>query len=133
MQEFPRYLQCVKKTQLMYYDCFLSAENGDVADVLWLFGPMFTAADIHLTVLLNRLTLLGMDKYYFPPDQCPHIDSYFSQVKKRPTYLRLEKEISTLRLTLLWENLKAWSPFLAGAAGIGVVAGGAYLVYQKNK
>lgn len=117
----------------MYYDCFLSAENGDVADVLWLFGPMFTAADIHLTVLLNRLTLLGMDKYYFPSDQCPHIDSYFSQVKKRPTYIRLEKEISTLRLTLLWENLKAWSPFLAGAAGIGVVAGGAYLVYQKNK
>lgn len=74
-----------------------------------------------------------LDKYYFPPDQCPHIDSYFSQVKKRPTYIRLEKEISTLRLTLLWENLKAWSPFLAGAAGIGVVAGGAYLVYQKNK
>lgn len=54
-------------------------------------------------------------------------------MKKRPTYIRLEKEISTLRLTLLWENLKAWSPFLAGAAGIGVVAGGAYLVYQKNK
>jgi hypothetical protein len=108
-------------------------ENGDVADELWLFGPMFTAADIHLTVLLYRLTLLGMDKYYFSQSQFPHIDSYFSQVKKRPTYARLEKEISTLRLTLLWENLKNWSPFLAGAAGLGIVAGGAYFVYQKNK
>ena len=110
-----------------------SVENGDVADILWLFGPMFTAADIHLTVLLNRLTLLGMDKHYFSQNLCPHIDSYSSQVKKRPTYVRLEKEISTLRLTLLWENFKAWSPLVAGVAALGLVGGGAYLVYQKNK
>ncbi|XP_062608864.1 ganglioside-induced differentiation-associated protein 1-like [Saccostrea cucullata] len=111
----------------------LKEKNGDVADELWLFGPMFTAADIHLTVLLNRLTLLGMDREYFSQSLCPHIDSYFSQVKKRPTYVRLEKEVSTLRLTLVWENLKAWSPYLAGAAGLGLAAGGAYLIYQKTK
>ncbi|XP_061197391.1 ganglioside-induced differentiation-associated protein 1-like [Saccostrea echinata] len=111
----------------------LKEKNGDVADELWLFGPMFTAADIHLTVLLNRLALLGMDKEYFSQSLCPHIDSYFSQVKKRPTYVRLEKDISTLKLTLVWENLKAWSPYLAGAAGLGLAAGGAYLIYQKSK
>lgn len=49
----------------MYNDCILFVENGDVVDVLWLFGLMFTVVDIYLTVLLNRLILLGMDKYYF--------------------------------------------------------------------
>lgn len=113
----------------MYYDCFLFVENGDVVDVLWLFGLMFTVVDIYLTVLLNRLILLGMDKYYFLLDQCFYIDSYFLQVKKRFIYIRLEKEILILRFILFWENLKVWSFFLVGVVGIGVVAGGVYLVY----
>jgi hypothetical protein len=39
---------------------------------------MFTAADISLTVLLNRFTLLGMDSLYFPSNKCPYTHSYYN-------------------------------------------------------
>ena len=105
--------------------------GSDISDELWLFGPMFTAADISLSVLLNRLTLLGLDRRYFPIDKCPCICQYYAQVKKRRAFLKIEKEIANLRMTLIWENFKTISPYLAGGFGIGVLIGAGYYTYKK--
>ncbi|KAK3086824.1 hypothetical protein FSP39_024005 [Pinctada imbricata] len=107
--------------------------SKDIADELWLFGPMFTAADISLTVLLSRLSLLGLDSYYFPKDSCPQVHNYYTQVQKRPAYQHLQTEIANIRLSLLWENVKTASPYVAGLAGIGMVAAGAFWFYNKSR
>jgi hypothetical protein len=113
---------------------FLSfSANKDFADNLWLFGPMFTAADISLTVLLNRFTLLGMDSLYFPSNKCPYTLSYYKQVQRRSSYIKLQKEISNLRLTLLWENIKMVSPYIGGLCGICATGGIIFWLYNKYK
>lgn len=105
--------------------------GSDISDELWLFGPMFTAADISLSILLSRLTTLGLEGRYFPPDKCPCVYSYHLQVQKRPAFRRIQKEISNLTLTLLWENLKTASPYILTVLGIGTVTGVGYYVYKK--
>lgn len=105
--------------------------GSDISDELWLFGPMFTAADISLTILLDRLTLLGLNERFFPSDKCPCICQYFENVRKRPAYKMIQKEVSNLRLTLLWENLKTACPFILASVGVACVVGGAYLAYKK--
>ncbi|XP_060066202.1 ganglioside-induced differentiation-associated protein 1-like [Ylistrum balloti] len=105
--------------------------SPDIADDLWLFGPMYTVADISLTVLLSRLALLGLNNTYFSQDNNPYTHNYYNQVKKRPTYLMIQKEITNLRMTLLWENLKTASPYLAGLAGLGILGTIGYFIYKK--
>ena len=97
----------------------------------WLFGSEFTAADVTFSILLHRLTLLGLDTRYFPARSCPHTRRYLAQLQRRPSFLRILKEVAGLRLTLLWEDFKAISPYMATAAGIGVAAGLAYLFARK--
>lgn len=121
-------------TQLIYdcqIPCFSFSVGSDISDELWLFGPMFTAADISLSILLSRLTTLGLEGRYFPPDKCPCVYSYHLQVQKRPAFRRIQKEISNLTLTLLWENLKTASPYILAVLGIGTVTGVGYYVYKK--
>lgn len=107
------------------------SEGSDYSDELWLFGPMFTAADISLAVLLSRLSLLGLDGRYFPSDKCPCVQQYFWQVKKRPAFQRIEKEIANVKLTIAWENVKTASPYVIGAVGLGMAAGTGYYAYKK--
>ncbi|KAK3586748.1 hypothetical protein CHS0354_014779 [Potamilus streckersoni] len=107
--------------------------SRDIADETWLFGPMFTAADISLAVLLNRLTLLGLDSHYFSQDKYPFIHAYHQQVQTRPAFQVIQKEISNLQLSLIWENLKAASPYIATVTGIGVAAGLGFIIYKYLK
>ena len=107
--------------------------SQDIADDLWLFGPMYTGADISLTVLLSRLTLLGLDATYFPIEQKPYIQNYLQQVKERPSYRQIQKEISNLRLTLVWENLKTASPYVLGLTAAALAGGLVYYAYRKLK
>lgn len=103
----------------------------DVSDELWLFGPMFTAADISLAILLSRLSLLGLADRYFSVESCPCIHQYFEQIKKRPAFIKIEKEIAALKYTLIWENLKEASPYILGLVGVSVLAITGYYAYKK--
>ena len=105
--------------------------GSDISDELWLFGPMFTAADISLSILLSRLTILGLDSCYFPPDMCPCIHNYYLQVQKRPAFKQIQKEVANLNLTLCWENLKIASPYIFMILGIGTATGAGYYAYKK--
>ncbi|XP_053401587.1 ganglioside-induced differentiation-associated protein 1-like [Mercenaria mercenaria] len=109
----------------------IKEEGADYSDELWLFGPMFTAADISLSVLLNRLALLGLDGRYFSTAKCPCIHQYYWQVKKRAAFQKIEKEIANLKMTLFWENFKTASPYIAGAIGVGAAVGTGYYIYKK--
>ncbi|XP_060593454.1 ganglioside-induced differentiation-associated protein 1-like [Ruditapes philippinarum] len=109
----------------------IKEEGADYSDELWLFGPMFTAADISLSVLLNRLYLLGLDGRYFSTSKCPCIHQYYWQVKKRPAFQRIEKEIANLKMTMLWDSVKTASPYIAGAVTLGAAVGTGYYIYKK--
>ncbi|KAK7498845.1 hypothetical protein BaRGS_00009937 [Batillaria attramentaria] len=110
-----------------YLDCVFPDKPGDT----WLFGPTFTAADITFSVLLHRLTLLGMDSRFFPAATCPHTHRYRQQLLRQPAFIRIQKEVSGLRFTLIWEDFKAISPYMAAFAGVGVTAGLAYLFLRR--
>lgn len=105
--------------------------GSDISDELWLFGPMFTAADISLAILLSRLSLLGLADHLFPVDHCPCIHQYFEQIKKRPAFIKIEKDIATLKYTLVWENLKDASPYILGVVGMSLLAVTGYFAYKK--
>ncbi|KAK6185543.1 hypothetical protein SNE40_007751 [Patella caerulea] len=106
-----------------------SYSNPDV----WLFGPHFTAADITFSCLLNRLVLLGLESRYFPSYKCPNIDRYYRQLLRRSTYRVIQKEVANMRLTLVWEDLKAVSPYMVGATGIILTGLIAYWFLKKLK
>ena len=110
---------------------FLFSVGSDISDELWLFGPMFTAADISLSVLLGRLTILGLDTRYFPTETCPCINNYYLQVQKRVAFQCIQKQISNLNMTLLWENVKVVSPYILAIVGLGTATGAGYYIYKK--
>ena len=106
--------------------------GSDISDELWLFGPMFTAADISLTVLLHRLKILGLDTNFYPAQSAPCINQYYYHVRKRAAFQKIEKEIANLKLTLVWENFKSASPYIAGAVGVAAVIGAGVIIYRKT-
>lgn len=110
----------------------LISGGSDISDELWLFGPMFTAADISLAILLRRLKLLGLDTNFFPAQTSPCIHQYYYQVQKRPAFQKIDKEISNLKLTLVWENLKTASPYIAGVVGLAAAVGAGVYIYKKT-
>lgn len=123
----------MSKIVLIYqFIAFTFPEGGDISDELWLFGPMFTAADISLSILLHRLTLLGLDTNFFPAKLAPCTHQYYYQVRKRPAFQKIEKEVSNIKLTLVWENLKTASPYIAGAVAMGAAVGVGVYVYKKT-
>ena len=105
--------------------------GSDISDELWLFGPMFTAADISLSAILSRLTLLGLDSRYFSADKCPCLHNYYQQLQKRPAYQKIQTQIANLKMTLLWENFKTASPYILTVLGIGTATGVGYYAYKK--
>lgn len=92
---------------------------------------MFTIADISLAVLLSRMTLLGMEKCFFSPSSSPYLYNYFKQVQKRKAFKKVNEEIANIRSTVVWENVKAASPYLAGISGTAVTLSLMFWLYKK--
>ena len=53
------------------------------------------------------------------------------QVQKRPAFQCIQGQISNLKMTLLWENVKVASPYILAVLGLGTVTGVGYYVYKK--
>ncbi|XP_052815285.1 ganglioside-induced differentiation-associated protein 1-like [Mya arenaria] len=109
----------------------IKEEGSEISDELWLFGPMFTAADISLAILLSRLSLLGLAGRFFPASKFPCIHQYYYQVRKRPAFVKIRKEIANLKWTMAWENFKWVSPYIIGGVLVGSGVGAGYLIYKK--
>ncbi|XP_029635660.1 ganglioside-induced differentiation-associated protein 1 [Octopus sinensis] len=106
-----------------------SEGSSDYDQELWLFGSRFTAADISLIVLLNRLVMLGIDSRYFSEDRRPYLLKYHKQQLERASVGRLLKEIETIRKTMYWQSILKSSSFSRWAT-IGLGIGLGYLIYR---
>ncbi|XP_041375756.1 ganglioside-induced differentiation-associated protein 1-like [Gigantopelta aegis] len=95
-------------------------ERHNIDVETFLFGTEFTAADITLSILLHRLALLGLESRFFAPNKSPNIQRYYERIQRRRTFQRIQEEVDELRWTLVWEDVKAASPYMASAAGIGL-------------
>lgn len=108
--------------------CFVLG-SSDYDQELWLFGSRFTAADISLIVLLNRLVMLGIDSRYFSEDRRPYLLKYHKQQLERASVCRLLKEIEIIRKTMYWQSILKSSSFSRWAT-IGLGIGLGYLIYK---
>ena len=107
----------------------VSASIDNTQD-LWLFGARFTAADISLIVLLNRLVMLGIDSRYFSAERRPYLMKYHEQQLKRPSVEQLMKEIRSIMKGMYWQSVLP-SSTLGRWATIGLGIGLGYLLYRR--
>ncbi|KAK9502895.1 hypothetical protein O3M35_011582 [Rhynocoris fuscipes] len=52
----------------------------------WLVSERFTLADIDLTILLERLNVIGMDERAWGNSKRPCIAKFWNRVRQRPSY-----------------------------------------------
>lgn len=93
---------------------------------MYLFGDDLTAADVGLYVLITRMQILGLLTQMMPQVRYPLTLRHFMLMASRPSVVQLSKEMSKLRYTLLMEDFKASSSYLALTFGAGMVLLAAY-------
>lgn len=52
----------------------------------WLCGELFSIADIDLSILLNRLYLLGHERRFWTEGKRPHIQGYWERIQQRTSF-----------------------------------------------
>lgn len=100
---------------------------------MYLFGDSLTIADIGLYVLITRLQLLGLLPHCVPSSRFPLTHRHYTLLSARPSISQLLDEVSKLRYTLLYEDIKASGTYVALALGTGLVLLAAYYLVKKIK
>lgn len=98
----------------------------------WLVGPRFTAADIALTTLLDRISFLGLAERYFTPEVRPLLYSYFKRLGTRKSVQQVRAGIAGIPRLFILRKLKKSSPFVVGALAVGIAAAVAYNIVNKK-
>lgn len=106
-------------------------EEQGVSDP-WLVGPRFTAADIALTTLLDRISFLGLADRYFTPEVRPLLYSYFKRLGTRKSVQQVRAGIAGIPRLFILRKLKKSSPFVVGALAVGIAAAVAYNIVNKK-
>lgn len=106
-------------------------EEQGVSDP-WLVGPRFTAADIALTTLLDRISFLGLAERYFTPEVRPLLYSYFKRLGTRKSVQQVRAGIAGIPRLFILRKLKKSSPFVVGALAVGIAAAVAYNIVNKK-
>ncbi|XP_048742102.1 ganglioside-induced differentiation-associated protein 1-like [Ostrea edulis] len=98
----------------------------------WLVGPRFTAADIALATLLDRIAFLGLAARYFTSEIRPHLYAYYQHLGTRKSVQQVRTLVlSTPRLFIL-HKLKRASPFVMGVMVAGIAAAVAFAVMKQK-
>ncbi|XP_066148080.1 ganglioside-induced differentiation-associated protein 1 isoform X2 [Euwallacea fornicatus] len=78
----------------------------------WLCSDSFTVADISLTILLLRISQIGMEPYFWSDGKRPQVEKYFARVQEResykntaPTSFSLVKTIFKTQISLILGGL----------------------------
>lgn len=95
-------------------------------------GPRFTAADIALTTLLDRISFLGLAEQYFTPEVRPLLYSYFKRLGTRKSVQQVRAGIAGIPRLFILRKLKKSSPFVVGALAVGIAAAVAYNIVNKK-
>lgn len=106
-------------------------EEQGVSDP-WLVGPRFTAADIALTTLLDRISFLGLAERYFTPEVHPLLYSYYQRLGTRKSVQQVRAGIAGIPRLFILRKLKKSSPFVVGALAVGIAAAVAYNIVNKK-
>lgn len=99
-------------------------------DDRWLCCDRFTVADISLTILLDRLYLLGLETRLWTDGKKPGITRYYERVRQRESY----KKTVPSQLTHLKTFLEMQSGFLIGtvlSTVFALVVGGVLFLKKK--
>ncbi|XP_046660311.1 ganglioside-induced differentiation-associated protein 1 isoform X1 [Homalodisca vitripennis] len=99
-------------------------------DPRWLCSERFTVADISLTILLDRLYLLGLETRYWSDGKKPGIARYYARVCQRDTY----KQTVPSQITHLKTFLEMQPGLVIGTViftAIAVIIGGFLFLKKK--
>ncbi|XP_021365862.1 ganglioside-induced differentiation-associated protein 1-like [Mizuhopecten yessoensis] len=86
----------------------------------WLVGSRFTMADINLAILLDRLTLLGLEERYFSPSKRPLIQDFYVRMGKRKSVQRVRQKFQSTMRIMVGRTLKKAIPVVVGLVGVAV-------------
>ncbi|XP_070571719.1 ganglioside-induced differentiation-associated protein 1-like [Ptychodera flava] len=87
----------------------------------WLLGHAFTAADVYLAVLLDRLKYVGLLHHFHGSK--PLLTAYYEQLHQRETFLKscvnLPSRLTSVMIPMMISKMKKMAPITIGT---GVVA-----------
>ena len=84
----------------------------------WLLGASFSAVDISLSVILNKLALLGFQEYFWARGKRPHVQKFLKEIQKRASFLKSVSDVGspTGRMVSIQEDTAVTAP----DSGVGV-------------
>ncbi|PSN42578.1 Ganglioside-induced differentiation-associated protein 1 [Blattella germanica] len=107
----------------------LESHNKPDQENWWLCSDRFTVADIGLTILLDRLYRLGLEKRFWETGKKPHVANYYLRVQQRDSY----KKTVPSSLSLVRMLIQSQAPLIIGVvAAVTIIVGGIFY-YRKNK
>ncbi|KAL1517839.1 hypothetical protein ABEB36_001551 [Hypothenemus hampei] len=86
------------------------AEHTKDQEEWWLCSDRFTVADVSLTILMVRISQIGMEPYFWSNGKRPYMEYYFERVQDRESY---DKTVPTT-FTLIKTIFKTQAPLLLG-------------------
>lgn len=99
----------------------------------WLCTDRFTVADIALTILLDRLYLLGLESYFWTNGKKPCLEEYYARVRQRDSYKKTVPSTMFHVKTFLEMQSRLYLGVSVAAAVAAVFGGIYYLFYVKKK
>nr|XP_002735325.1 PREDICTED: ganglioside-induced differentiation-associated protein 1-like [Saccoglossus kowalevskii] len=95
------------------------------SDDYWLLGSNFTAADVYVAVLLNRLRFVGLHHHF---ESKPLITAYWKRLQSRPSFrVACLPSLYPLLFYFIGNQIKTYVPVVIG---IGVIA--AAVIYGRK-
>ncbi|KAL0270435.1 UNVERIFIED_CONTAM: hypothetical protein PYX00_007845 [Menopon gallinae] len=102
----------------------LKLKNG----VPWLCCDQFTMADISLTILLDRLSRVGLANYFWTNGKRSNIEKYYQRVQKRDSYRQAVPAVVTDLKYVVQSN----AHFMIGLITIMTVVVGSVLYFKRR-
>ena len=97
----------------------------------WLLGPSFSAVDIALAVILNKLALLGFQERFWARGRRPHIHKFLKEIQRRASFSKSIPDIgsATGRMVSIQEDTAVMAQ---ESGGNGVRGGGQQGILKKS-
>ncbi|XP_022187896.1 ganglioside-induced differentiation-associated protein 1 [Nilaparvata lugens] len=108
----------------------LESHAGD--DKMWLCTDSFTIADVALTILLDRLYLLGLESYFWTNGKKKNIELYYARVQQRESYKQTVPDLCYHLKTFVMSQLNTILG-VVGASSAVVALCGSIKFWQRNK
>ena len=96
----------------------------------WLCGNTFTTADLHVTILLLRINLLGLDERYISSKR-PHLCEYRDRLMERPPAKKLKQAPQLMKKAFMKRTMTIAAKYALKAGVVVAVVGTGFFIYRK--